>query len=119
MAELKKESGGKAVDVARKVKGMKDAQVAGEDAGNVREAGGKTFRWENGGWVDEGVGRSKGKRIRIKPYGEAYFALAAVSNDVARYLALGEKVTFVFKGVIVELAENGAETLPAELKKLL
>ena len=119
MAELKKESGEKAVEVARKVKDMKNAHVAGENTGNVRAVAGKTFRWEDGGWVDEAVARSKGKRIRIKPYSDAYFALAAASNDIARYLALGEKVTFVFKGVIVELAEDGAETLPAKLKKLL
>ena len=119
MAEFKKESGDKAVEVARKVKGMKNAQVAGEEAGNVREAAGKTFRWQSGGWVDEEVAGASGKRFRIKPYSQAYFDLVAASNDIARYLALGEKVTFVFKGVIVELAENGAETLPAELKKLL
>jgi Ca-activated chloride channel homolog len=119
MDEFKKESGEKAVEVARKVKSMKDAKVAGEDAGNMRVAAGKTFRWEAGGWVDEEVARSKGKRIRIKPYSEAYFALAASSDDVAKYLSLGEQVTFVFKGVIVEIAENGAQTLPAELKKLL
>ena len=119
MADLKKESGGKAVEVARKVKQMKNAQVAGEDMGSMRVAGGKTFRWESGGWVDEDVAGATGKRVRIKPYSQAYFELAAASDDLARILSLGEKVTFLFKGIVVEVADNGVETLPATLKNLL
>jgi len=119
MDELKKESGEKAVEVARKVKRMKNAQVAGEDMGNVRMAAGKTFRWESGGWVDEKVAGASGTPVRIKPYSKAYFELAASSDDIAQILALGERVTFLFKGIIVEIADGGTETLPARLQKLL
>jgi Ca-activated chloride channel homolog len=119
MDDFKKESGEKAVEVARKVKRMKNAKVAGQETGNVRVAAGKTFCWQDGGWVDEKVARSDGKHIRIKLYSEAYFALVTASQDIARYLSLGEKVTFVFKGYIIEIAEDGTQTLPADLKKIL
>ena len=119
MADLKKESGSKAVEVARKVKQMKNAQVAGEDMSSVRVAAGKTFRWESGGWVDEEVVGASGKRVRIKPYSKAYFELAAASDDLAQILSLGERVTFLFKGIVIEVAEDGVETLPATLKKVL
>ena len=119
MDDFKKDSGEKAVEVARKVKGMKNAQVAGEDMGSVRVAAGKTFRWKSGGWVDEDVAGASAKRVRIKPYSKAYFALAAASDDIAHFLSLGEKVTFLFKGIVVEIAPDGVETLPATLKKLL
>lgn len=118
MDAFKKESGDEAVTVARKVKGMKNAQVAGEEMGNIRVASGKTFHWEHGGWVDDAVANAKGKRFTIKPYSAAYFELAAASDAIAHFLSLGEKVTFVFKGVIIEISDAGVESIPSALKQL-
>ena len=119
MGELKKESGKMAVTVAKKVKRMKNAEKASSEGGNQREVSGKTFRWSNGAWLDDEVGSASGKRIRIKPYSDAYFNLVKASPAIARYLALGEKVVFEYKGFIIELAEDGVEKLPAALQKAL
>jgi len=115
--ELKKDSGEKAVRVARTVARMKKAEVAGKTGGTMREVGNKTFHWKDGGWVDEAA--TSGKRIKVKPYSKAYFDLAKASKLVARYLALGDKVTFKFKGYIIELADDGVETLPEDLQDKL
>ena len=117
-AEMKKDSGEKAVRISKTVAKMKRAEVAGETAGTVREVGDKTFNWKDGGWVDDAAAAG-GKRIKVKPYSQAYFDLAKASKTVARYLALGDKVTFAFEGWIIELADDGVESLPADLKKKL
>jgi len=116
-SELKKDSGEKAVRVSKTVAKMKKAEVAGKKAGAVREVGNKTFNWKDGGWVDEAA--TSGTRIKVKPYSQAYFDLAKSSKLVARYLALGDKVTFKFKGFVIELADDGIETLPKKLQDQL
>jgi len=113
--EMKKDSGKKAVRVSRTLAKMKSAEVAGKTGGTVREVGNKTFNWKDGGWVDEAA--TKGKRIKVKPYSQAYFDLAKASKLVSSYLALGDKVTFEWKGFVIEIADDGVETLPADLKK--
>ncbi|MBM4372232.1 MAG: hypothetical protein FJ098_11290, partial [Deltaproteobacteria bacterium] len=115
--ELKKDSGEKAVVVAKAVGKMKGAEVARGQAGTVREVEGKTFRWKDGGWVDDAA--RGGTRVKIKPYSQAYMDLAAASKALARWLALGERVTLEYKGFIIELADDGAETLPPALQKVL
>ncbi len=115
--ELKRDSGEKAVRVAQTVAKMKKSEVAGKKAGNVREVGDKTFHWKDGGWVDEAA--TTGTRVKVKPYSQAYMDLAKSSKAVARFLALGDKVTFAWKGYVIELADDGVETLPADLQKKL
>jgi len=80
--------------------------------------GDKTFRWIGSRWMDDDAAKLT-RTIRIKAYSKAWFDLAAASKRIARYLSLGDNVTFAWKGVIVEVSENGAETLPADLEKLL
>lgn len=115
--ELKRDSGEDAVRVAQTVAKMKKAEVAGKKAGNKREVANKTFHWKDGGWVDDAA--TSGTRVKVKPYSEAYFDLAKASKVVARYLALGDKVTFAWKGYIIELAEDGVEKLPKGLQDQL
>ena len=115
--EMKKDSGEKAVEVSRTVAKMKKAETTSSTGGTVREVGDKTFQWKNGGWMDEAA--TSGKRVKVKPYSAAYFDLAKASKLVARYLALGDKVTFAWKGFIIELADDGVETLPSDLQKAL
>ncbi|MFH1529948.1 MAG: VIT domain-containing protein [Pseudomonadota bacterium] len=115
--EMKKDSGKKAVRVSQTVAKMKSAEVANTTGGTVREVGDKTFNWKDGGWMDEAA--TSGKRIKVKPYSQAYFDLAKASKLLASYLALGDKVTFEWKGFIIEIADDGVETLPADLQKKL
>ena len=113
------ESGAGAVKVAKKVKAMKEADVADDIGGTVRTVGDKTFRWIGDRWMDDDAAKLKARTIRIKAYSQAWFDLAAASKLIARYLSLGDNVTFAWKGVIVEVSEGGADTLPADLEKLL
>lgn len=57
--------------------------------------------------------------LAIKPYSEAYFQLANLSPDIAQILALSEKVSFIRNGQMIQIAENGLESLTAEQLKLL
>jgi len=113
------QSGASAVKVAKKVKAMKEADVADDIGGTVRSVGDRTFRWTSGRWMDDDAAKLKARTIKIKPYSQAWFDLAAASKRIARYLSLGDHVTFAWKGVIVEVSEGGAEILPADLEKLL
>lgn len=117
--EFKRESGATAVRVAKKVKVLKETDIAGADLGTERVIGDKTFEWKNDRWEDSALQGATGKRIRIKSFGEAYFELAKASPLVARYLSLGDHVVFAWKGLIIEVGDEGADETPPELQKVL
>jgi len=117
--EFKRESGATAVKVAKKLKNLKETDVAGTDLGTERVIGDKTFAWKDGRWEDTDAATAKGKRIRIKAFGKAYFDLAKASPLVARYLSLGDDVVFVWKGLVIEVGTDGADAAPPELEKVL
>ncbi len=117
--EFRRESGATAVKVAKKLKNLKESDLAGVSHGTVRVIGDKTFEWKGDRWEDAAVQGAAGKRIRIRAFGKAYFELAKASPLVARYLALGERVVFTWKGLTIEVAEDGADAAPAELRKVL
>jgi Ca-activated chloride channel family protein len=117
--EFKQESGATAVKVAKKVKNLKESDVAGGELGTVRVIGDKTFEWKNDRWEDTAVQGAGGTRLRIKAFGAAYFALAKASPLVARYLSLGDHVVFTWKGLIIEVGEDGADAAPPALEKVL
>ena len=88
-----------------------DASVAGSASGaTVRTAAGRTFVLRDGVWVD---GRSSEgqRRVMVKPYSEAYFALLARIPALKEPFALGERVLVSGRAVAIELAPAGVERL--------
>ncbi len=57
--------------------------------------------------------------LAIKSFSEAYFQLANLSPDIAQILALSEKVSFIRNGQMIQIAENGVESLTSEQLKAL
>ncbi len=117
--DFRRESGATAVKVAKKLKNLKETDIAGTELGTERVIGDKTFEWKNGRWEDTEVKTAKGRRIRVKAFGAAYFELAKASPLIARYLSLGDDVVFVWKGLVIEIGEDGVDAAPPELKKVL
>jgi len=66
----------------------------------IQSIGEKTFYWKNDRWRDADVTAEGEKNpIRIKPFSDAYFALAARDNGrFAKYLALDGPVLIVLEG---------------------
>jgi Ca-activated chloride channel family protein len=52
-----------------------------------------------------------GRVVRVRPYSDAYFALLEAQPVLARWFALGDHVVVVGRGVVVRVADDGAEML--------
>jgi len=75
-----------------------------------RRAGNRRFTLRDGVWTDDALGDSL-RRVRVKPYSEAYFALLARVPELGEPFALGERVVVAGRRIAVELAADGAERL--------
>jgi Ca-activated chloride channel family protein len=93
-------SGAAAVAKAQSEAQMRDADTAPEaPAGStLRQVGDKTFVLQNGVWVDSAFDAKKTKPEPIKFGSDQYFKLLTDHPEIARYLALGDKVTLVLQG---------------------
>ncbi len=72
--------------------------AAAPEGSTLRQAGDKTFVLQNGTWVDTAFDAKKMKPETIKFGSERYFRLLTERPEIARYLALGDKVTVVLQG---------------------
>ena len=105
-----------AFERARKASEQRAAtSVAAADAvaaPGARHAGGHAFVQDpTGRWTDTRPVESR-RVVRVKPYAAAWFALAEALPELREAFALGERVLVVGRGVAVESAPDGAETLP-------
>jgi Ca-activated chloride channel family protein len=106
---------------------LKDAGTAMkaklEAGGGVTSAGERTFRKVGEIWTDTRLGDRppRGtKTIRIRPFGDASFKLAAADKRIAAWLAVGERVRVGLPGIVLESAPDGEETLPeSALREIL
>lgn len=76
----------------------------------MRRAGTRMFQQVDGVWNDVRVTPDM-KRVKVKAYSAAYFALAEQLTGLREALALGEKVVVAGRAVAIEVADTGAETL--------
>ena len=87
-----------------------------KDAGGVslRAASGRSFVSRDDSWVDARY-RMEAKLpvVKVKGYSEAYFALLRAVPKLKDAFALGDKVTIVGKGLVLEVAPDGVATLPS------
>jgi Ca-activated chloride channel homolog len=87
---------------------------AGGDA--VRRAAGRSFALRDGRWTD--VAWKTGDRVvKVRPYSDAWFALAAELPDLKETFALGERVLVGGRGLALEVAPDGAASLDAATMK--
>lgn len=98
-------SGAAAVAKAQSEAEMQQSTTAPEASGStVRQVGDKTFVLTNGVWTDTAFDAKKLKAETIKFGSDAYFKLLRDRPEIARYLALGDKVTVVLQGKAFAIA---------------
>jgi hypothetical protein len=75
-------------------------------AGSTRFAGGKAFFAVDSGWVDAALqGVAEARRVNVGFASAEYFDLLRREPEVAPWLALGRRVTFVLRGTVYEVKE--------------
>ncbi len=78
----------------------------------LRAASGRSFVSRSDSWVDARYrAESKLAVVKVKGFGEAYFALLRSMPQLKDAFALGDKVTIVGKGLVLEVSPDGADTL--------
>lgn len=95
------------MDVSKGLQALKEEGRLRLD-GDRRVAGDKTFRWDdNSGWIDT-AWDGKGEPEKVVAFSDAYFKLLALDPKIARYLAIGKWVTFVYAGKTYRVEPEGA-----------
>jgi Ca-activated chloride channel homolog len=120
----KDEEGAGAVAVSKEIQERKTTEKVDQVGSGVaaRHAGGRTFYLREGVWVDSQLADGKDvpkTTVRIKAMDKAYFELAAQSDELRQFLAVGERVRFRFGQAVVEVGPEGESELSAESRKLL
>ena len=67
-------------------------------------------------WIDTSIRDplpQETETIRVRAFGAAYFELARAGGRIADWLSLGERIRVLLPGVVLELAPDGEDTLPA------
>jgi len=107
--KAKRPSGAGAVAGARLVHRLAFASQPDQVTGiGVRRIGAKTFRLQEGVWVDLELERETHKdasRVVVRYLGEEYDKLIEDAT-LARYLSAGPKMRLIYEGVIYEIVEN-------------
>jgi Ca-activated chloride channel family protein len=107
-----------AVRMSKMSREMKEKETEGlRDTQYVKRIGARTFYFKNDFWVD---GEYKDeKTIDIKYSSQAYTDLVLTYPEVAKFVAIGEKLIFKFKNKFIKISDKGREKFPQdELKKL-
>jgi len=99
-------SGEAAVSKAQAEATMREAETIAEAPSSalVRQVGDKTFTLQGETWVDTAFDSKKLKPESIKFGSDRYFKLISERPEIARYLALGERVTVVIQGKAYAIA---------------
>jgi len=99
-------SGEAAVAKAQAEAVMRESGTVVEAPSNavVRQVGDKTFTLQGETWVDTAFDAKKLKPESIKFGSDRYFKLLVERPEIARYLALGERVTVVMQGKAYAIA---------------
>lgn len=90
--------------------GASPADLVRDEAGRplLRRAGDKTFTWDGGRYVDSAWDGRTAPRT-IVAFSPEYFELLRNHPQVARFLAISERVLVVFDGVVYEFLPAAAE----------
>lgn len=93
---------------------MAQETSAASGSGRVqsRRVGDRMFNFIDSSWTDSRHDASR-DRVKVKPYSDAWFALARELPDLADVFALGDRVVVSGKRVEIEVTESGVATLSA------
>ena len=109
-------SGVHAVKMSKRSREMKEAEALADDD-YTKIIGSRTFYFKDDFWVDSEY--KDEKTLTIKYASEAYMDLLLSYPKIARFLTLGEKIIFKYKGRFIKICDQGRETFSKyELKKL-
>ena len=90
---------------------MKEAEnVSGES--NARIISNRTFHFDGEFWVDNEF--KDEKTLDIKYASEAYKNLIFTFPETGKFLSMGEKLIFKFKGKFIKVSEAGKKSLSKE-----
>lgn len=112
-------TGSTGVAVSRKNKDKREKEVLDRDeVANVTRAGGKTFVWTRGAWIDADY-KGTEKVLKVKYLSDAWFAVVRLHPGIREALSVGDRVIVVTsKGKAIVVSEDGAEKLAdAEIGK--
>lgn len=85
----------------------------------AREAANRTFVLRDGVWTD-GIQRSDAEVVKVRAYSAAWFALIERIPALGEAFSLGERVRMAGRGVVLEVAPDGVESLPdAALRRIV
>jgi hypothetical protein len=79
------------------------ANSADVGAQRVRYVADRTFIWRGGVWVDTTYDTKSMAPVQVTFLSDAYFALLDLDPLVGEFLALGERVIFVWDGTAYEI----------------
>ena len=110
MDVLSRADGEESIAVSKKMKSMKEEEKSTRSSDPVRVAGGRTFLWRSGGWIDSEAAENPGKQLKVKYLSAAYFQLVKVRPELKDALALGNRVVVMIgKGKSVVISPTDGE----------
>lgn len=85
----------------------------------VQHVGARTFNLRDGVWTDAAVKKST-RVVKVRAFSKAYFSLVNEIPDVKDALALGDKVAIAGREVVIEISDDGVETVSdSDLKRIV
>lgn len=119
-AGIDSNTGPEAVVAAQETRRLREQSVA-DGRVAVRRIGSYTLNFDTDGvWRSANVDRNEASnRVVIRYMSEAYFRLLELQPDVARLVALGDRVEFEFRDSVVQIdASSGMERMDADTEAL-
>jgi len=105
-----------AVKMSKKSRAMKEAKSL-QKSDFIRRIGSRTFYFKNDFWIDSEY--KDEKKIDIKCSSQAYMDIILAYPEVAKFIALGEKVIFKFKHKFIKISQQGKESFTQNELKVL
>jgi Ca-activated chloride channel family protein len=119
-AAFKATTGASAVRSSQDLARLREADTVKAVEGTAPVSiGARAFELEGGAWVQREARGWKGPRVLLRTLGPAALALASSDPDLARVLALGQRVVFVLGKTLVEISPEAPDTDEAREQKLL
>lgn len=96
-----------------------DAEGNWQRFGNIQNAAQRGFVNRSGRWEDTRYQRDQQIALRVRAYSEAHFQLSRSFPALNSQLAVGDSSLLILNGQLIEIGEDGKETLTDEDLKML
>ncbi len=109
-------AGASSFDQAKAAAEMRSERSVGQmdaamEAARMRRAAGRTFELRDSSWVDQRAVAADARRVAVKPYSAAYFALMERVPELREVFALGDRVEVRGTRLTLVLVSDGVEVL--------